>query len=137
MNWPTSGATMSPPETCTVSSDIATTGLAPPVLVCRALDVVGRPVATPIAPLALERAMMFPRLRELLKSVEGRASVTQGGGVSHTFFRGRRFAVVEADPDGEVIVTLTDRASFQETYTDLFDDSLSVLAARILKFLMN
>jgi hypothetical protein len=65
-----------------------------------------------------------------------RVAVTRAGNVALTFSRGRRYANLECDEDGDVILTLTDRATYDEAEALVVTgEHPSVLATRIQNFL--
>lgn len=65
-----------------------------------------------------------------------RVAVTRAGNVALTYSRERRYANLECDSDGDVVLTLTDRATDDEAEaTMVTGERPSVLAARIQTFL--
>jgi hypothetical protein len=112
--------------------------LARPVERGTANEAMGRLIADPIAPLALERAQfIFPSLRHELSPLEWRSSVTRLGEAVMTFFSGRKYAILTADNDGELILTLTDRGSDNEADAEVVGSDVAVLVEKIRSFLQH
>jgi hypothetical protein len=89
-----------------------------------------------VAPQALVAAAgVFKPLREELVGYEWKSAVSQSGEVTLTFIRGRRYAVLCADEEGELVLTLTNRASNEEAQAEVVQPSVEDLQARIRGFL--
>jgi acetylornithine deacetylase/succinyl-diaminopimelate desuccinylase-like protein len=85
--------------------------------------------------LALASAAVFAPLREAMGPFESRTVVTEKGGVVLTFIAARRYAILTAEPDGELVLTLTDRESSEEADAEVVDGDVSALAERMRRFL--
>jgi hypothetical protein len=85
--------------------------------------------------LALASATFFPLLRDAIGHFESRTVVTEKGGVVLTFIAARRYAILTADPDGDLVLTLTDRASSEEADVEVVDTDVPTLVERIRHFL--
>jgi hypothetical protein len=96
----------------------------------------GRTISEPIAPLALERASaVFAPLRHELEDVDSRTAVTRTGEAVLTFIRDRKYAVLTADNDGDLILTLTDRGSDDEAEAEVILGDVAAVASKIRGFL--
>lgn len=99
-------------------------------------EAMGRMISEPMAPLALERAhTIFSPLRRELERYAWHTNVTRIGEAVLTFINGRKYAVLTADNDGDLILTLTDRASNDEADAEVMLGDIALLASRIGKFL--
>jgi hypothetical protein len=99
-------------------------------------EVMGRPVSEPIAPLALASAtMVFTSLRIDLVKYDWRTAVTRSGEAVITFIYGRKYAILTADADGDLVLTLTDRASDDEAEAEVVASDMEILSAKIRGFL--
>lgn len=107
-----------------------------PVIRLSVSEVLGRELSNPVAPLALSlAAQVFRPLREKLGSFQSRTAVSRTGDAVLTFIQGRRYAVINADADGELVLTLTDRSSTEEAEAAVLTPNVENLLARIKGFL--
>jgi hypothetical protein len=98
-------------------------------------DVLGHEPNGNAAPQALlAAAKVFRPLRARL-GYDWRSAVSQSGEATLTFIRGRRYAVLCADEEGELVLTLTDRASNEEAEAEVVVPDVEDLRARIRRFL--
>lgn len=76
---------------------------------------------TPAAPAAMSRAYAVLATAGRLCMRPDRVAITRSSGVAVTFARGRRYSIFECDAEGDVVLTLTDRASDREADTYLVE----------------
>ena len=99
-------------------------------------EILGHEPNGSVAPQALVAAEnVFKPVREELYGYEWKSAVSQSGELTLTFFRDRRYAVLSADEEGELVLTLTDRASNEEAEAEVVQPSVDDLKARIRGFL--
>lgn len=97
-----------------------------------ALAIPGR---EPYPEAAAAAALVLAGLADYL-SGPPRVAVTRSGNVALTFSRDRRYANLECDSDGDVVLTLTDRSTDDEAEAFVVTgERASVLATRIQTFL--
>jgi hypothetical protein len=100
-------------------------------------EVLGHSPTRPFLLSALTAAApVFPWLRQMLRSFAAASAVTRSGEVILTFSRGRRYAIVNADADGDLVLTLTDRATNKEADARVLDaGSIHTVPAVVAGFL--
>ena len=80
-------------------------------------------------------ASFFAAVRDALKKFDCRTSVTRSGEPVLTFIRDRRYAILTADADGDMVLTLTDRAATDEADAEVVNPDVGALADRIRGYL--
>lgn len=98
-------------------------------------EILGRPTPDAVPPLSLMAADVFPALKRSLGSFHPRVTLARTGEISLSFSRDRRHAVLTADPDGEITLLLTDRASDDEPEASVVGPDALFLHERIQAFL--
>lgn len=84
-------------------------------------DAIRRNGGTPASPAATSRAHAVLAAAGRLCLRPDRVAITRSSGVAITFARGRRYSIFECDAEGDVVLTLTDRASDREADTYMVD----------------
>lgn len=98
-------------------------------------EILGRVPSESIPPLALMAAEVFPALRQSLAGFSPRVTLARTGELALGFSNGRRHAVLTADPDGELTILLTDRASEDEPEASVVGHDALSIHERIKDFL--
>ena len=100
-------------------------------------EVLGQPTNRKVSLSALVAAgRAFPWLRQELRAYGWTSSVSRSGEAFLTFVRGRRYAILKADADGDLVLTLTDRSTEDEAEVAVIETAAIVsLPKRIAAFL--